>query len=71
METTAMKPTTSKPNAKRKHKFNMVNLKGGDEWKAWVDRLSRHCRTDTSKLLDRGLIFIAKMEGFEEEAPQR
>jgi hypothetical protein len=63
------KPKTGNPS--RKASYATVNLKGSDEWKAWVDELAIHCRTDIAKLIDRGLILVAKAEGFTKEAPPR
>ena len=48
-----------------------VTLRGSPEWKAWVEALARHTRTDVAKLIDRGLIMVAKAEGFDREAPER
>jgi hypothetical protein len=63
------KRKASKP--KRKAQYATVNIKASDEWKAWLDRLALHCRTDIAKLIDRGLILVARAEGFNEEVPQR
>ena len=49
----------------------MTNLKCSREWKAWVDGLALYCRTDIAKLIDRGLILVAKAEGYEKEVPTR
>jgi hypothetical protein len=68
----------AKPKAKPKqvpqvHKSKVVtvNIKASEEWKDWLDRLAIHCRTDVAKLIDRGLILVAKAEGFNEEVPRR
>lgn len=49
----------------------VVTLKGSQEWKAWVDDLANHCRTDVSKLIDSALVDYAKARGFTTEAPKR
>jgi hypothetical protein len=49
----------------------VVTLKGSTEWKAWVDDLAGHCRTDVSKLIDSALVEYARMRGFSREAPRR
>jgi hypothetical protein len=48
-----------------------VTLKGSAEWKAWVDDLADHCRTDVSKLIDMALVEFAKGHGFSRQAPRR
>lgn len=63
------KRKTTKP--KRKATHATVNIKTSPEWKAWLDGLTAHCRTDTSKLIDRALILLARAEGYDKEAPQR
>jgi len=65
----APKRKAAKP--KRKAGYATVNVKASDEWKVWLDRLAKHCRTDIAKLIDRGLILVARAEGFNEEAPER
>jgi len=56
---------------KRKASYATVNIKASPAWKAWLDGLAIHCRTDTSKLIDRGLILVAKAEGYNVEVPRR
>jgi hypothetical protein len=48
-----------------------VVIKGGSDWKNWVEALAKHCRTDVSKVLDQALIQYAKSTGFDQEAPER
>jgi hypothetical protein len=66
---TAPKRKGGKPN--RKAPYVTVNIKASDEWKAWLDRLAKHCRTDVAKLIDGALVDYAKAKGFTEEAPER
>jgi len=63
------KRKASKP--KRKASYATVNIKASDEWKSWLEGLAVHCRTDVAKLIDRGLILVAKAEGYDKEVPQR
>jgi hypothetical protein len=65
----APKRKATKPKGKAAH--TTVNIKASEEWKAWVERLAKHCRTDIAKLVDSSLIARAKAEGFDEEAPER
>ncbi len=45
-------------------------LKGSPEWKAWVEELANHSRTDVSKLIDLALVEYAKARGIR-DAPKR
>ncbi len=63
--------TTPKRKPKRKASYATVNIKASPEWKAWLDGLAIHCRTDMAKLIDRGLILVSKAEGYPVEAPRR
>jgi hypothetical protein len=63
------KRKASKP--KRQASYVMVNMKVSEEYKEWLDGLAKHCRTDASKLLDRGLILVAKEAGYDKEVPER
>ena len=73
-----MGATMAKPKAKpkqcpRAHKSKVVtvNIKASEEWKAWLDGLAIHARTDVAKLIDRGLILVARAEGYGKEVPPR
>jgi hypothetical protein len=48
-----------------------VTLKGGPEWKEWLEGLAEHCRLDVAKAIDRALIMMAKAEGYDRDAPPR
>ncbi len=48
-----------------------VVVKGGPEWKAWLEGLADHCRTDVAKVIDKALTEYAKSEGYDQEAPRR
>lgn len=76
METMTMAKRSAKARrptrkAEAERKAVVVALKGSPEWKAWVDDLAAHCRTDLSKLVDLALVELAKSRGFGREAPQR
>ena len=60
-----------KRKAKRKASYATVNIKASIEWKAWLDGLVRHCRSDAAKVIDQALIQYAKEEGYDKEVPQR
>ena len=63
------KPAAVEPQAERK--AIAVVIKGGPEWKAWLEGLADHCRTDVAKVIDKALIGYAKSEGYNQEAPRR
>lgn len=58
----------AKPQGIRK---TVLTIKGTDEWRGWLDRLSDHLRTPTSTIVDIALVEFAKGKGFNEEAPKR
>jgi hypothetical protein len=49
----------------------VLTIKGTDEWRTWLEELSRFLRTPTSTLVDHALVRYAKEMGFEREAPER
>ena len=63
------KPAAVKPQTERK--AIAVVIKGGPDWKSWLDGLANHCRTDVAKVIDKALIQYAKSEGYDQEAPRR
>jgi len=48
-----------------------LTIKGSMEWRAWVDRGAKHCRTDVAKLVDAALVSHLKAQGFAEPPPER
>jgi hypothetical protein len=48
-----------------------VTLRGGPEWKAWIEEGARFCRTDVAKLIDTAVVDYLKARGFKQEAPDR
>jgi len=68
---TATMARPKKKAGKPDHGPVVVNIKASREWKTWLDGLAVHCRTDIAKLIDRGLILVAKAEGYDKEVPPR
>ncbi|MDR3618236.1 MAG: hypothetical protein P4L85_02725 [Paludisphaera borealis] len=68
-KTTNPKTETEKPPGGRK--AIAVVIKGGSDWKTWLEGLADHCRTDVAKVIDQALIKYAKDEGYDAEAPRR
>lgn len=48
-----------------------LTIKGGLEWRAWVERGADHCRTDVAKLVDAALVEYLRSRGFTETPPKR
>ena len=48
-----------------------MTIRGSLEWREWVERLAKHCRTDIAKLVDASLILYSKEHGFTEPPPER
>jgi hypothetical protein len=59
----AKKPSGAKPTA--------LTIRGGLDWREWVERGADHCRTDVAKLVDAALIDYLKAKGFGEDPPKR
>ena len=66
---TQVKPAAVKPPAERK--AIAVVIKGGPDWKAWLESLADHCRSDVAKVIDKALIGYAKSEGYHQQEPRR
>lgn len=49
---------------------NLMSIRGRDEWKKWLARFARHCRTDSVSTIDRALAEMARREGFEDPPPR-
>jgi hypothetical protein len=49
----------------------VVQMKGTDDWKAWLEELAKHLRMPTSAVIDNALVVYAKAQGFTKEAPER
>jgi hypothetical protein len=48
-----------------------VTIRGSKEWRAWVERGAKYCRTDSSKLFDVAVAQYLKAQGFDEPPPER
>ena len=48
-----------------------LTIKGGLDWRAWVERGAKHCRTDVAKLVDAALVDYLQTRGFTEPPPER
>lgn len=79
METTAVakkKKTENKPDPASgpetwKKKPLIVNLRGSDEFKAWIQDLAAFDRQSVSGIVERALVGYARSIGFTKEAPER
>lgn len=49
----------------------VLQMKGTDEWKAWLDDLAKFLRMPTSSIVDNALVDYAKAKGFTKAAPER
>jgi hypothetical protein len=48
-----------------------MTIKGREEWRMWVERAAKYCRTDVAKLVDAALVEYLKQRGFDETPPLR
>lgn len=60
-------PKPAKPAPRRV----VLQMKGTDEWKDWLDQLSEFLRMPTSTIVDHALIEYARAHGFEPAPPRR
>ena len=51
----APKSTRAKPTA--------LTVRGGEEWRKWLERGADHCRTDVAKLVDAAVVEYLKVRG--------
>lgn len=49
----------------------VLTIKGTEEWREWLEGLSKHLRTPTSTIVDHALVRYAKEMGYQAEAPER
>jgi hypothetical protein len=61
------KPAPQAPSARKV----VLQMKGTDAWKDWLDGLGKHLRTPTSTIVDHALVKYAKEVGYGREAPER
>jgi hypothetical protein len=59
------------PEPKPEARPTALTIKGSLEWREWVQRAAKHCRTDTAKLVDAAIAEYARKRGFAEPAPER
>ena len=59
------------PDEERPKRATALTIRAGEEWKAWLERLARHCRLTTSTVVDLAVVRYAKEMGFEEPPPER
>jgi hypothetical protein len=48
-----------------------LTIRGSAEWRDWVERGAKHCRTDIAKLVDTALVKYLRSQDFDEPAPER
>jgi hypothetical protein len=60
-------PSAARPAPRR----TVLTIKGTEEWKDWLERLSKYLRTPTSTIVDHALLKYAKDQGFNEAPPDR
>jgi predicted transcriptional regulator len=48
-----------------------LTIRGSKEWRDWLERGARYCRTDSSKLVDIAVAHYLRAQGFDEPAPER
>jgi hypothetical protein len=60
----------TKPKAAAPRRI-VLQMKGSDEWKQWLDDLAAQLRMPTSAVVDNALVMYAKAQGFTKEAPRR
>jgi hypothetical protein len=51
--------------------YSTVNIKGNEEWKAWLEEAAAHCRLSVSALVDLAVARYAKSQGFDRKPPER
>jgi hypothetical protein len=49
----------------------VLQMKGTEEWKEWLDELARFLRMPIAAVVDNALVWYAKERGFTKEAPER
>lgn len=49
----------------------IVNLRGSDEFKAWLQGLAAYDRQSVSGLVERALVHYGRSIGFDKQAPER
>jgi hypothetical protein len=65
------KPKAEPPPDPGGRKPLVIQVRGGTEWKLWVERLSDFDGIPLAMLVDRALRVYARQIGFEEAPPKR
>lgn len=60
-----------KRNPKAVRKPLGIQVRGRDEWKAWVEKGAIHCRLSVSTLVDLAITKFLKDQGFNDPPPNR
>lgn len=71
MSVALLMPTKKNEESDQPTRRAVLQMKGTDAWKGWLDRLAKFLRMPTSSVVDNALVDYAKSKGFEEEAPER
>lgn len=75
VEAVAKKRATPPPTPKGPETWNkkplIVNLRGSEEFKAWLQELAAFDRQSVSGLVERALVHYGREIGFKGEAPDR
>jgi hypothetical protein len=66
----AKKKSTRNPEEWAKKPL-ILNLRGSEEFKAWVQELASFDRQSMSSLVERALVHYGRAAGFKKEAPER
>lgn len=70
---TAAAAATDEAPARRSRNVtpSAVLIKGGAEWREWLDELTAHCRLSKVDVIDQALAAYAKQVKFPKPAPRR
>ncbi len=60
-----------RPKGPQPPRRTVASFKASAEFEAWLIRLVEHTRIPLSSAIEKGLILLAKEEGFDEKAPKR
>ena len=73
--TVAKKKPTPKAESSGPETWNkkplIVNLRGSEEFKAWLQELASYDRQSVSGLVERALVHYGRAVGFDKPAPER
>ena len=63
--------STNKPVESWKRKPMAIQMRGSDEWRAWVERGAAHIGLKTPTLVDQAVRLYLRENGFTEPPPER